>query len=213
MYVKDRKPRNFGHPSNHPLYRCWASMKNRCYNKNDKRNYEWYGARGIKVCDRWTGDNGFWNFVDDMGERPDGASIDRIDSHGDYCPENCRWATAREQALNRRTASVVEIDGKTVTAMELSEKLGISIETARRRIKRGVPKDELLAVRHNGIPRSVICIEDKKVFNSIREASKFYRMKSPCSIQSVLSGKARTAYGKHWAYADEVLAELTEIMK
>ena len=214
MYVKDKKPRNFGYPSKHPLYRCWASMKNRCYNKNDVKNYELYGARGIKVCDRWIGENGFWNFVNDMGQRPDGYSLDRIDTNGDYSPENCRWASAREQALNRRTASVANIGGKKVTASDLAMALGIHIETARRRIKRGEDEDGLLAVRHNGVPRRVRCVEDGMVFETIREAADYYGMKSASSIQSVLSGRAKTAYRKHWVYEnqEEILEEIKKLV-
>lgn len=91
----------------HPLYATWVNMKTRCYNKNNK-SYPRYGGRGIRVCDRWMEKPyGFQNFVADVGERPQGCSLDRIDVNGNYCKENCRWATPTQQALNRRSNSKV----------------------------------------------------------------------------------------------------------
>lgn len=80
-----------------PTYLSWLSMKRRC-NTPDPRNRKWYFDKGIKYCDRWSD---FTNFLKDMGERPEGMTLDRIDSDKDYSPDNCRWATAKQQIANR----------------------------------------------------------------------------------------------------------------
>lgn len=84
--------------TNTPEYRSWNKMRDRCLNKNGER-YSDYGGRGISICTRW---NKFENFLADMGSRQSGRSLDRINNDGDYEPRNCRWATAKQQALNRR---------------------------------------------------------------------------------------------------------------
>jgi hypothetical protein len=91
-------------PSRHPLNQRWRAMLRRCYSAND-RDYAGYGGRGIAVCDHWKND--FWAFVEDMGSLPfSGAQLDRIDNDGHYEPGNCRWATAKEQAANRRHSTI-----------------------------------------------------------------------------------------------------------
>lgn len=85
-------------------YRAWNLMKRRCLNKNTKE-YSNYGGRGIKICDRWI--NCFSNFLEDMGKKPKGHSLDRINPNGDYSPENCRWADWWDQERNRRDSRTI----------------------------------------------------------------------------------------------------------
>lgn len=86
--------------SKSPVYKTWYGMKQRCLNSHDKK-YRLYGGRGIRVCPRWR--YSFENFFEDMGERPIGLTIDRINPDGNYEPDNCRWATALQQRHNRST--------------------------------------------------------------------------------------------------------------
>ncbi|MBB5663253.1 hypothetical protein GGE68_001429 [Rhizobium leguminosarum] len=84
-----------------PEYRSWKAMLERCRNPKAP-NYHLYGGRGISVCDRWIGREGFTNFLSDMGPRGEGLTLDRVETDGNYEPSNCQWADAKDQAKNRR---------------------------------------------------------------------------------------------------------------
>jgi len=126
--------------SKNRAYRVWKDMRARCNNPNNT-DFHLYGGRGISVCERW---NDFSAFLCDMGERPDGMSIDRINVDGDYTPENCRWADAKTQANNKRNNVVVEYCGEKLTLQEWEEKTGIKRETIQYRLKAGWSLDDAL---------------------------------------------------------------------
>lgn len=109
----------------------WQKVVSRCTNPNNP-NFARYGARGIKVCDRW---HIFEHFLEDMGERPSRKhSIDRVNNEGNYEPGNCRWATNVQQARNRRSSRFLEFNGKKATLAEWSEITNINAQTISRRV-------------------------------------------------------------------------------
>jgi hypothetical protein len=110
----------------HPLYDTYGGMKKRCLSKTDK-DYPRYGGRGILICDRWLGVDGFFNFSEDMGERPNSYTLDRKDTNGNYCKENCRWADVHTQSGNKINsqntgASYVSKTGKYRVRISVSNK-------------------------------------------------------------------------------------------
>jgi len=122
-------------------YRSWKDLRARCNNPNNQ-DYKDYGGRGIKVCQRW--DN-FENFYADMGDRPSGMTVDRIDVNGDYEPNNCRWATPTQQANNKRTNRCIEWNGQSKTLMEWSRETGIEHTKARYRLAQGWPLESVFS--------------------------------------------------------------------
>lgn len=116
-------------------YKIWDSMIQRCTNPNNK-NYPNYGGRGIKICDEWK--DSFENFLKDIGKRPSkDYSLDRIDNNGNYCKENCRWATAKEQANNRCTNLNITYKKQTKTLSEWAVILKMNYRTLQNRYNNG----------------------------------------------------------------------------
>ena len=115
-----------------PTYRSWYAMIQRSTNPNNAR-YPSYGGRGIGVCERWLK---FENFLADMGERPEGMTIERVDNDGHYEPRNCQWATRFEQDSNKSTNVKITFEGETLTLSEWSRRTGIHKMTLRNRLRR-----------------------------------------------------------------------------
>lgn len=126
-------------------YEIWTTMKQRCENQNAHK-YPAYGGRGITVCKEW---QDFSVFLADMGPRPEGFSIERIDNHKGYSKDNCRWASRKEQQRNRRTNRLIEFNGKTQCLTAWAEELGMNVGTLRGRLKSGWSADKVLATPVN----------------------------------------------------------------
>lgn len=111
---------------------CWKHMIQRCTNPKNER-WDRYGARGIRVCERWTK---FENFLEDMGRQPfRGATIERKDNNGNYEPDNCKWATRAEQSRNKRDTVMITHDGKTMCLADWAIELGLNYNTLHNRIR------------------------------------------------------------------------------
>jgi len=118
--------------SKSPTYVAWVNMRQRC-SSDDPQRREQYKDRGIKVCDRW---RTFENFLADMGERPEGMTLDREDNDGNYAPGNCRWATPQTQSQNRRGRKMVVYQGQEMILSEAIRRSGLNRATVNNRINR-----------------------------------------------------------------------------
>lgn len=124
-----------------PTYQTWICMRQRCLNPK-AADYPRYGGRGIKICPEWQAS--FLAFYQDMGERPEKKTLDRIVTNGDYCKSNCRWASAQGQIRNTRVNRCIEFDGETKCLVEWAEALGIPSGTISARIRRGWSVEQAL---------------------------------------------------------------------
>lgn len=127
-------------PPRKRTYNTWRSMRKRCLDQTDAQ-YARYGGRGITICDEW----GEFNvFVRDMGYRPEGMTLDRIDNAKGYSSDNCRWATPEQQAINRCRTRFVTLNGKTQTIRHWERELGLSRGALNQRLKRGWSLTEII---------------------------------------------------------------------
>src|SRR5579862_88153 len=136
-----------------PTYKVWIGMKQRCSSQEDSK-FRTYAGRGIAVCERW---NDFANFLADMGERPHGKTIERLNNYLGYSPDNCVWATPKEQSLNRRDTNRITICGKRKPMQTACQEYGIKYATVySRRVRHGVP-----------LTQAFLDVLDKKLHPSI----------------------------------------------
>ena len=144
--IKHRKYNIENSETKKRLYRIRSSMKTRCYNKNYE-NYKNYGGRGITICDEWK-DNfqAFYDWAIKNGYKK-GLTIDRIDNNKGYSPENCRWATHKEQTLNRRCTQFLLFNGENRTLVEWAKETGINYQTLNYRKKAGKTPAEILKTK------------------------------------------------------------------
>jgi hypothetical protein len=128
--VKNRQKPTHG-KARTKTYRGWLAMLMRCNNPNST-HYHNYGGRGITICDKWLKFEGFY---EDMGEKPfKEATLDRIDNNGNYCKENCRWATRKQQCRNKRSNRIIEFNGKSQCLQDWADELGINKHILKERL-------------------------------------------------------------------------------
>lgn len=123
-----------------PTYRSWVRMKQRCLDKNC-RDYVWYGAKGVKICDRWMS---FENFYADMGERKDGLTLERKNNSIGYEPDNCMWASRREQSVNRTITRWIEYRGEVLCMTDWARRYGLTKARLSQRLNAGWPIEAAL---------------------------------------------------------------------
>lgn len=188
------------------IYNRWKHIKQRCYNPKDAA-YKNYGGRGIKICDEWLdkekGFINFYNWAINNGYK-DNLTIDRIDNNGDYSPNNCRWVTMKIQANNTRHNKKITFKNETHTLTEWSEILNINLQTLAHRIKNKNKTIEECFVKSPTTKKKVNQYDLNNNFIKQYESisSALGPQKSP-KIINCCKGKAKTAYGFIWRYADE----------
>lgn len=185
--------------SNNKLYHVWNGMKQRCYNNNDDFYY-CYGGKGIYVCDEWK--NSFQNFYDWAVSHGynEGLTIDRIDSNGNYCPENCRWVNSSIQSRNRTDRKKYDYNGQELLLSEISEKTGIRIGTLWKRIQRGIPLEESIYAN-----KKPVLIDESILYESATQAAKALNLRLS-NLVMVCNGKRKSVNGHIARYLSETEA-------
>lgn len=193
----------------HPLYGVWKQMLDRCENPSAK-HYDRYGGRGIKVCDEW---HDFWKFVewsDSVGGRPKGYTLDRKDNDGNYCSENCRWASWETQTRNKSSNIVIEYNGVSKTLVEWSDEIGINHQTLLNRLNRGWSVDRAFTEKPNrnshNLSRSKIIYCYDLIGNLVSQYKNLSQLPQEFDKRCVsrcCCGGRKTYKGYIWKYEDE----------
>ena len=181
--AKKHRDEEFGMPwkERQRLYRIWNAMLRRCLNEK-ATSFKNYGARGITVCDRWMM---FGNFARDMGPKPLGLSLDRIDNNGGYEPSNCRWASWIQQGNNRRTNHLIVCNGTTKTMTQWSRETGVPCTTIFLRLSLGWSGEKAVAVPAIAASKRTYCPHGH-IYDDIN--TRFYRNGRYC----------RTCHSRKW---------------
>ena len=178
------------------LYLIWHSMIERCENAKSI-SYKNYGGRGISVCEEWHDFERFANWANGSGYS-ENLTIDRLDNDKNYCPENCKWSTMKEQGRNKRTNRMVTIGGKTCTLSEWCESYEISQVTVQSRLRYGWDIEKAITTPTKA-KKKILCVETNEVFDTAREAGRKYGA-SKTSISMAASGATKSSCGLHWSY-------------
>jgi len=133
-----------------PIYNLWLSIRNRCYREKNQ-DYQYYGAVGIKMCDRWR--ESFTNFLEDMGETPIGTNLSRKDRNANFSPDNCYWATIDEVCNNKRNIVWLEADGRRQTQEQWAREMGIASTAIHKALKRGTPFQQFVEAHRGRVPK------------------------------------------------------------
>ena len=189
------------------IYNIYRGMKTRCYTSTDY-HYQWYGTKGVKICDEWLNDfMAFYNWSINHGYS-DELSIDRIDPHGDYSPDNCRWITHAEQCNNRRTNNLITIDGITHTISEWAKISGVHRKAIYRKQIKGITGKALLEPVITPTKSKIVQKDLEgniiKIWNSLQEIKEKTNF-CITTIANVCKEKKyfHTAYGFKWEYYKE----------
>lgn len=155
-----------------PEYTIWKAMRGRCNNKNDG-SYKDYGGRGIAVCERW---NNFSYFFEDMGPRPKGYTIERLDNDGPYSPDNCKWASNVEQSNNKRSNSIILFNGKSQSVADWCRELSLKYSIVNSRISSGWTDYSEIFFGKSEKERRIICFDgiNKTVIDWCKELNLNY---------------------------------------
>lgn len=168
-------------------YYTWKALKDRCYNKNNSRYYN-YGAKGIKVCDSWL--ESYDNFLKDMG-LPLSAndSIDRINTNGNYEKDNCRWTDSITQANNKTNNRIITYNNESLTLQQWANKVGIKRETIAKRLNSGCSEEVALGFKEM---QKTIYTTPNGTFNSLKEAGEAHGLKTTATHSRFNSDKFPT---------------------